>query len=74
MKILIRYLYALANSGILLCLPHVQINSNKYWKSAMNLSLPLLLAKNKEKKIEKLLVLSMISFVISLVILEVIRA
>lgn len=40
----------------------------------MNLSFPLLLARKREKNMEKLLVLRMISFVISLVILLVLWA
>jgi uncharacterized membrane protein len=59
---------------MLLCLPHAQMNSNRYWNSAMNLSFPLLLARNSEKKMEKLLVFMKISFVSSFVILLVMRA
>jgi hypothetical protein len=59
---------------MLLCLPHAQKNSKRYWKRAMNLSLPLLLARNREKKMEKLLVRKINSFVIYFVILLVVCA
>ena len=53
---------------MLLCFPHKQKNSNRYWKRAMNLSLPLLLAIKMEKNIEKLLVLIIICLVIYVVL------
>lgn len=59
---------------MLLCLPQAVKNSKRYWKRAMNLSLPLLLARKSEKKMEKLLVRTMISRVISFVSFEVARA
>ena len=59
---------------MLLCLPQAVKNSKRYWKSAMNLSLPLLLARKREKKMEKLLVRTIIYRVISFVSLDVARA
>ena len=53
--------------GILLFLPQAVANSKRYWKRAINLSLPLLLARKREKKMEKLLVRMKIYFVICLV-------
>jgi hypothetical protein len=52
---------------MLLCLPQVQKNSNKYCKSESSLSLPLLFAKNKEKYVEKSVALMTIFFVNSFV-------
>lgn len=48
---------------MLLFLPQAVKNWKRYWKRAMNLSLPLLLAKKREKNIEKLLVFRKISLV-----------
>ena len=59
---------------MLLCLPQRQKNSKRYWKREMNLSLPLLLARNRLKNMLKLLVRTKNSFVIYLVMREVLWA
>ena len=58
----------------LLCLPQRQRNSKRYWKRAINLSLPLLLARNRLKKMLKLPVYTKNFLVISLVMREVLWA
>ena len=59
---------------MLLFFPQAQANSKRYWKRAMNLSLPLLFAKNSEKNMEKLLVLTKMPLVIYLVMSVVLLA
>lgn len=70
----LRLAYSSEIPGMLLCLPQMQKNSKRYWNKARNLSLPLLLAMNTEKKIEKSLVFIMSFLVISPVIWALLRS